>query len=170
MLHKKSIKNIAELTIIAALYVVLTFFSAILGVAYSGFQLRISEILTVLPILSKNAILGLTIGCFISNLTSPFGIVDIILGTFSTLFSAILTRTLRKIKVKDLPILSPLPPVVLGASSVAAMVSYFNFGKIYAPVFWSIFINVFCSQFVICYIFGLPILAILNKNFYSSKK
>lgn len=161
---RKRLRNMVEISMIAALYVALTFFSAAIGVAYSGIQFRISEVLTILPILTPNAIPGLAIGCFISNLSSPFGLVDVVFGTISTIITAVLTRALRNIRFKDIPFLSFMPPVFLGAVSVGLIVSFFNLGKFYWPLFLPIFLNVFLSQFIICYILGIPFFIILKKQ------
>lgn len=64
--------------LIAALYAVLTYVASLLGMAYMGVQFRISEALTVLPVFTPAAIPGLVIGCFLGNLGSPFGMVDVI--------------------------------------------------------------------------------------------
>ncbi|MEE1026034.1 MAG: QueT transporter family protein, partial [Acutalibacteraceae bacterium] len=68
--------------LIAAFYAVATYISAAMGLAYGGIQFRISEALTILPVFTPAAIPGLIIGCFIGNLGSPFGMVDVLLGTF----------------------------------------------------------------------------------------
>lgn len=162
--RNKSLKNLIEIALIAALYAVLTFFSATIGVAYSGVQLRLSEVLTILPALTPNAIPGLTIGCFISNLASPFGVLDIIIGTLSTFITSVLTRMLRKITLKGIPILSPLPPVILGAASVGLMISFFNLGKFSFSLFFTVFFYVSLSQFIMCYVLGIPFFIILNKQ------
>lgn len=162
--RKKSLKNMIEISMIASIYIILTFFSATLGIAYSGVQFRLSEVLTVLPILTPNAIPGLVIGCFISNFLSPFGIIDIIFGTISTFIAAILTRLLRNIRLKGIPILAPLPSVIIGALSVGLMISFFSLGKFYLPLFLTIFFNVFFSQFIVCYVLGIPFLIILEKQ------
>lgn len=161
---RKKLKDMIEVSLIASIYTVLTFFAAIFGVAYSGFQFRISEIMVVLPVISPNAILGLTLGCFISNLSSPFGIVDVIFGSLSTFIASILTRHLKDIKIKGIPILSPLPPVVIGAIYVGLMVSFFNLGKFYLPLFLTVFFNVFFSQFIVCYVLGIPFLKLIEKR------
>ena len=75
--------------LIAALYAIATYLSAAMGLAYGGIQFRISEALTILPIFTPAAIPGLIVGCFIGNLGSPFGMVDILLGTFATAFAAV---------------------------------------------------------------------------------
>ena len=70
MQKQKTIHYIVLSAIIAAAYVALTFFSNIFGLAYGPIQLRISEVLTILPVFTPAAIPGLTIGCFISNIAS----------------------------------------------------------------------------------------------------
>ena len=77
--------------LIAAIYAGFTYFSAIWGLAYGPVQFRISEALTILPILTPAAVPGLIVGCFIGNLGSPYGIVDILCGTLATALAAAFT-------------------------------------------------------------------------------
>ncbi len=101
--------------LIGAAYVLLTYASNAIGIAYGVVQFRLSEALTVLPVFSPFAAIGLVIGCAISNLTSPLGIADVIFGTAATAAAGIATWYLRKIKIKGFPWLSFLmPPVING--------------------------------------------------------
>ena len=150
-------------SVIAALYVVLTAISGIFGLSYSGVQFRLSEALTILPVFSPYAITGLTLGCFISNLSSPFGIIDLIFGTLSTFISAHLTRMLACVTFKKVPILAPLPPVIVGAVFIGAILAFllpqgFSF---YAFVFSSLSVGI--GQLVVCYGLGLPLFILINK-------
>ena len=95
-MNKKKVNFIVLAGIIAAAYVVLTFVANALNLAYGPIQFRISEVMTILPILTPAAIPGLTIGCFISNLGSPYAI-DIICGTFATFLASILTYYTRNL-------------------------------------------------------------------------
>ena len=82
------IKNVTFLThaaMIAALYVVLTFFANALGLASGAIQIRFSEALTILPFFTPAAVPGLFIGCIISNLLTGCMPLDVIFGTFSML-------------------------------------------------------------------------------------
>ena len=54
--------------LIAAIYVALCLMLAPLS--YGAVQVRISEALTLLPVLCPDAIWGITIGCLISNMLS----------------------------------------------------------------------------------------------------
>lgn len=78
-------------------------------ISYGVFQFRISEALTMLPLLFPEAIAGLALGCLLANITSPFGILDMLLGAAITLAAAILTRIIKK------PFVAPLPPILLNA-------------------------------------------------------
>lgn len=78
--------------LIAALYMTLTLLVAPLS--YGILQLRLSEILTILPALTPAGIPGLALGCFLANLLNPhsLGPIDVIFGTLATTVAAMLTR------------------------------------------------------------------------------
>ncbi|MDQ5983723.1 MAG: QueT transporter family protein [Eubacteriales bacterium SKADARSKE-1] len=160
----KKVKKIVGAAMIASLYVVLTFVSASFGVAYYGVQLRISEALTVLPVFSPYAIPALTCGCFISNMASPLGVLDMLFGTLSTFIAAVLTRFLRNFKIANIPILAPLPPVVLGSIFIGALISFSMPKGFSFPVFCSTAFSVGLGQFIVCYGLGLPLLIIIDKK------
>ena len=58
-------RNIATGAMIAAIYAALTLVLAPLS--YANIQMRVSEALTILPVLTPVAIPGLTVGCLIAN-------------------------------------------------------------------------------------------------------
>lgn len=108
----KKVRFLALGAVIAALYAVLTYVAAAVNLAYGPVQFRFSEALTVLPVFTPAAIPGLTLGCVIANLGSPLGVVDWVFGPLATLLAALATYLVRDVKVKGLPILAPLPPVI----------------------------------------------------------
>ena len=65
--RKNKTAFLTKSAVIAALYVVLTELSAVLGISSGVIQFRLSEMFAVLPIFTPAAIPGLFIGCFISN-------------------------------------------------------------------------------------------------------
>lgn len=101
MKAKKNAKTITLYTtrgaLIGALYVVLTMLATALGLSSSAIQFRISEALCILPIFYPEAIPGLFVGCFLSNLLSGCNIWDIIFGSVATLIGAVGARLLRDI-------------------------------------------------------------------------
>ena len=80
------IKKIVRLSLIAALYIVVTVINPF---SYNAIQFRISEILMLLCFFRKDYSIALIIGCFISNFFSAFMLYDIIFGTLATILSCI---------------------------------------------------------------------------------
>lgn len=80
------IKKIVRLSLIAAIYVVLTIVNPF---SYNAIQFRISEILMLLCFFRKDYSIALIIGCLISNLFSPYMLYDIIFGTSATILACI---------------------------------------------------------------------------------
>ncbi len=90
--------------VIAALYAALTLLLA--PISYGPIQLRLSEALTLLPMVLPQAVPGLFVGCLIANLYTGM-LTDIIFGSLATLLAAIGTYVFRK-----KPILAAACPVV----------------------------------------------------------
>ena len=106
--------------VIAALYVVLTWFSALFGLSGQNLiQVRLSEALCILPYFTPAAVPGLAIGCLISNLLTGAHVLDIVFGTLATLLGAIGTRLLRKWRF-----LTPLPPILANTIIVPFVLRY----------------------------------------------
>lgn len=150
--------------LIAALYAIATYLSAAMGLAYGGIQFRISEALTILPIFTPAAIPGLIIGCFIGNLGSPFGMVDVLLGTFATAFAAVCTYSTRKITFKGLPLLSIFFPVLFNAIIVGTEVAWFLPEGFSAIGFLLSALEVGAGELVVCYGLGIPLFYLLKSN------
>ena len=91
--------------VIAALYAALTLLLAPLS--FGAVQLRVSEALTLLPMVLPQAIPGLFVGCLIANLYTGV-LTDIIFGSLATLLAAVGTYLLRKhpILAASCPVLS----------------------------------------------------------------
>ena len=95
-----SAKVLCRAGVIAALYVALNYL--LQPFSFGILQFRVSEALTVLPLLFPEAIPALFVGCVISNLIGN-GIYDIIIGSLATLIAAVGTYlTGRFIKNKAL--------------------------------------------------------------------
>ena len=115
---KKTTRYITRIGVVAALYFVLT--AIAYPISFGQIQIRIAESLVVLPFIFPETVLGVTIGCFIANLLSPFGVIDMIFGTLFTFFAALLTMLLGKHKKSVF--LAPLPPVLINAFGVSLYV------------------------------------------------
>lgn len=105
-MHKK-IKFLTHAALIAALYVLLTYLAALMGLSSGAIQIRFSEALCILPYFTPAAIPGLTVGCLLANALTGSALWDVIFGSLATLVGAVLARLLRKRKW-----LVPLPSVL----------------------------------------------------------
>lgn len=149
---------IVQSSLIAAVYATATYISSVFGIAYGPIQLRLSEALTVLSALTPAAIPGLTIGCIIGNISSPMGIWDIIFGSFATLFSAFLGWKLRKIKVKNIPVISILIPAIINGIIVGAQIMLFTGSR--EATLSAFIINalqIALSEIIVCTAGGIPV-------------
>lgn len=170
-----NIRFLAQGAVIAALYAVLTYVAASMNLAYGAVQFRFSEALTVLPVFTPAAIPGLALGCFLSNLASPLGVVDWVFGTTASLLAAFGTRALAGVRVKNVPVLAPLPPVLANALIVglelACLSEAGTFG--WANFSWAAFgagaLSVGVGELAVCYILGLPLMIALEKTKLSER-
>lgn len=167
--HGKT-RFLAQGAVICALYTVLTYAAVSLNLAYGPVQFRFSEALTVLPAFTPAAVPGLALGCFLSNLLSPLGVVDWVFGTCATLLAAIGTRTLSGVRVRGVPVLAPLPPVVLNALIVGLEVSClseagaFSWGNFSPAAFGAGALSVGLGELVVCTALGYPLMIALVKT------
>ena len=105
---KRNTLTLTRAALIAALYVILTFVAQMFGLASGVIQIRLSETLTVLPLLYKEAIPGLWIGCIIANILTGCAPWDVVFGSVATLIGAIGTYYIGRKK----PILGPVFPMI----------------------------------------------------------
>ena len=80
--------------VIAAVYSTVTIFLAPLS--YGPVQIRFAEALTILPLLFPEAVIGVTIGCLISNIFNGMW-TDMVFGTLATFAAAVLTYYIGKL-------------------------------------------------------------------------
>lgn len=171
----KNVRFLTQAAMIAALYAVLTYAAAAVNLAYGAVQFRFSEALTVLPVFTPAAIPGLAVGCFLANLGSPLGLVDWIFGTGATLLAAVGTWMARKIQIKGVPVLAPLPPVIANVVLVGFELSClssagtFALGNFTWAAFGASALSVGIGELVICYALGLPLLLALRKTGVSQR-
>ncbi|MCR5809480.1 MAG: QueT transporter family protein [Clostridiales bacterium] len=161
-----SAKFLAQGAIIAALYVVLTYVSALVGLSGQNLiQFRLSEVLTVLPFFTPAAVPGLAIGCLISNIVTSCAPWDIVFGTLATLIGAVGTYLLRRHRFA-----APIPPI-LSNTVIVPFVVYYCYGLDQTlaayPVGIALLITaacVFVGEFVCCGILGTILQTLLIKH------
>ena len=164
-MNRKKITHLAQGAMIAAIYAAATYLSASLGIAYNAIQFRFSEALTVLSVFTPAAIPGLTVGCIIGNLSSPFGIWDIVFGSLATLLSAACARKMRNITIKGLPLLSILMPVIFNAFIVGAEITFlFPTDAPSLTAFTVAALEVGAGEAAVCLAGGIPLYYAVKKS------
>ncbi|MBE6925929.1 MAG: QueT transporter family protein [Ruminococcaceae bacterium] len=111
-------KNLTRGALLAAAYVVLTYLQNFIFPNSTSFviQFRASEALCVLALFFPAAIPGLSVGCFLYNLSYTVALpLDPIVGTLATFLATTGMYFLRNIKLKGLPLLSLLMPALFNA-------------------------------------------------------
>lgn len=92
---------------------------ALAPITFGNIQIRIAESLTMLPLLFAPGIYGVILGCFLTNLIGAFlginilGMLDVLFGTLATALAAFLTYKFRNVKVRNVPVISILMPVII---------------------------------------------------------
>ena len=160
-------KNLVLTAIIAALYSALTI--AFAPICYGPVQFRVSEALTILPIFGLPAVLGLTLGCAISNI---YGVsigqtmaLDILIGTLATLIAAVITYNIGKTKNKKIKyFVGPLPAVIVNAIIVGIELTFFYEGSLFLNMLY-----VGIGELLVCYTLGIALLFAIDKNKLNKK-
>ena len=147
-MRKNSLRELTFAAMLGGAYAALTMLLPI--PQYAGVQIRLAEALTLLPFLIPVATPGLFVGCFIANILSPYGLLDVIAGSAATLLACLWTQRMKNRR------LAALPPVVCNAVIVGGVIAFAMTG--FGPGFWVAYaINVASvglGEFVVCYVLG----------------
>ncbi len=153
--------------LIAAAYAALTWLSAAMNLAYGPVQFRLSEALNMLAMFTPAAVPGLTLGCLVANLGSPYGAIDVIAGTLATLLSALgVYFVSRRIK-KFGQFTAPLFPTVLNALAVGGEIALFLPAGERGAGFMLSVLQVGAGEAAVCFLLGLPLYYLFAKRFPS---
>ena len=153
-----STKSLTRAAMIAAFYCALTLMFQ--PISYGPVQFRISEALTLLPVLTVDAVPGLTIGCLLANLLGGAPWYDVVFGTLATLLAAVCTRRLR-----DIPAAGAAMPVLFNGAIVGPVV-YFAYSKapggaFSLPLLLKDVGSVAVGEAVVCFVLGLTLVRAL---------
>ncbi len=163
-MRKNSLRRIVYGGIIAALYIALTLGFA--PISFGALQFRVSEALTVLPFFMPEAVWGLGVGCFVSNLYTG-NAFDIVLGTFATVLAAIVTCHIGRCQNREFSLkkawYAPLPAVISNAFIVGYTLTYLYVDAV-TDAFPIVALQVGAGELAVCYIIGVPLLYFLNRN------
>lgn len=144
-------KNLTRAAMVAALYAALTLIFQ--PISFGPVQFRVAEALTLLPILTVDAVPGLFVGCLLANLLCGAMWYDVIFGSIATLLAAWCTYRLRKIFIAAASM-----PVLFNGLIVGPVV-YFAYSKTATSPFSLILLlkdvlTVTLGEAAVCYILG----------------
>lgn len=143
---------IIKQALLAALYFSLTYI--VPAFSYGPIQFRISEVLTLLAFYNPQNVLGLTLGCALSNVMSPFGIIDVVVGSFHTFIS-----TYMMTKIKNFYVASLMPGVF---SFIIGLEIYFLTAE---PInFFATTLQIMASEFIIVSVIGVILFKTIQKS------
>lgn len=159
---KFSTKMITQNAVIAALYFVLTMISSPLS--FGLIQFRISEFLMLLCFFRKDYVIGVTLGCFLSNLTMSAtilgagGWIDLLIGTAATLIAGLIMPYTKRLFI------SSLIPVILNAVLIGLELSL----VLEIDQFWICFGFVALGEFVVVSVVGYSVMLLIKNKFKST--
>lgn len=162
---KMKTKKLVRCALIAAIYAALCL--ALQPFSYGAVQVRVAEMLCLLPVFGADYIVGVTLGCFLANLLGVFlgttVAVDVIFGTAATLLACLVTYRLRGLRVKGLALPASLPPVVFNALIVGAEISiFFTDGAATVPVVLFNMLTVGLGEVISCCILGVALVRLIE--------
>lgn len=150
-MKKTNALRLVRIAAVASIYFVLTVMIA--PISYGEIQMRLSEILLFLCFYNKDYCISLTIGCALSNLFSPFALIDVPLGSLATLIAVILIYITPNIFV------GAVFPVVTNGLLVGASLTL-----VYSLPFWLAAGSVALGELAVCIAGALLFRFVLQKQ------
>lgn len=145
---RKSSLRLARVAISAALYAVMSLL--IYPLSFGAIQIRFAEMLVLLCFFNKDYAYAMILGCFVVNLFSPLGIIDLFFGTLGTVLAVISIRYVKRMY------LAVIPPVI---TSVLIALELYLLGE---PFFMSL-LTVAIGEFISVSI-GYVLMSILSRR------
>ena len=111
----------------------------------------------ILPYFFPETVIGLFLGCLLSNLLGGYGIIDVVFGSLATLIAALMTM---KIKIRWL---ACFPPVIVNGLVIGAVLAYTQNPGDFCRFYLVYGLQVFAGQLGVLYLIGLPLMYTLPK-------
>ncbi|WP_313630382.1 QueT transporter family protein [Enterococcus devriesei] len=114
----------AKMAVVTGLYVAVTLVLSV--VSFGAIQFRLAEMFNYLPLFNRRYTISVTLGVAIANLASPLGIVDVLLGSFSTWIVLLVCRRVTQ-NIPSLKLKMIVTALVFAFSmfTVAGQLSFF---------------------------------------------
>jgi uncharacterized membrane protein len=164
--------NLTKGGAIAAAYFLLSLPFGVLN--FGANQLRLAEVLMVLPVFDVSAVAGVTIGCVLTNLQGAMSglnlIWDVFVGSFATFLAAVVARKARNQRLFNLPVISFLAPVLINAVIIGLELT---FVEVASNFNWLValknILRVGFGEFLACVVLGVPFYKLLAKTIFNGK-
>ena len=162
-MRNSKVQKLAMAAMVAAIYFVLCYFGNIFQLTFGPVQVRLGEALTVLPFLFPATAPGLALGCLLTNILSPYGPIDMVVGTLATAIAALLTARMPRWY------LAALPPIVMNALLLHPMWAWAATGAVngafWAAYGWNLWTFV-VGEAAACYVLGTVLLKAMSRVKY----
>ena len=160
-------RNLVRCALIGAVYTVLCL--ALQPISYGLLNVRLAEMLTLLPVLGAGYIGAVTLGCFLANLLgAALGVnlaIDVLFGTLATFLGCLLTYALRRPRIMGLALPAALPPVLCNAVIIGLELTlFFTEGALTWPVLALNMLNVGIGEVISCCILGTALVRLIETN------
>ncbi len=152
----RNLRFLCRGALVAALYVVLTWLCALVGLDKGVIQMRLSEALCVLPAFTGAAVPGLFVGCLLANLLTGSALPDVVFGSLATLIGALGAYFLRRRKW-----LVPLPTVLANTLIIPFVLRFAYGAEGSIPYFM---LTVGAGEVISAYICGMLLYAALERR------
>lgn len=152
----RNLRFLCRGALVAALYVVLTWLCALVGMSSDVIQVRLSEALCVLPAFTGAAVPGLFVGCLLANLLTGSALPDVVFGSLATLIGALGAYLLRRHKW-----LVPLPTVLANVLIIPFVLRFAYGAEGTIPYFM---LTVGAGEVISAYICGMLLYAALVRQ------
>ena len=155
-----SVRELTLAAVVAAVYFVLCYFGNIFQLTFGPVQVRLGEALTVLPFLFPATTPGVALGCLLTNVLSPYGPIDMVVGTLATAVAAWLTTKMPRWY------LAALPPIVINALLLPPMWAWAEAGAVNGAFWAAYWFNLWtfvAGEAIACYVLGTVLLKALPK-------
>jgi uncharacterized membrane protein len=150
-------RETALAAVIAALYAAAVYFFA--PISFQIVQVRIADVLLPLSVIfGPPAIIGLTLGNFIGNFASPFGIIDVVGGTLANLVASTIAWQVAKRSFKG----AWVTAVLLEALTITLIVGTYLAYLIEVPI-WTGWLYVVIGELIAVSLGGYVLLKALKR-------
>jgi len=148
------IKILTRNAIIAALYVALSLITY--PISFLSVQFRLAEVLVLLCFFRRDYVIGITLGCLITNAFSPLWPWDMLFGTLATLISCLAISYVKQLW------LACLFPIAVNAFAIG-----FELWRFMQTEFWISTLYVAIGELIVMFV-GYILVWILKrrKHFY----